>query len=615
MTTEGPTLAVDELVVPAEAVERPTPGRERARPGRWLAVLAAGFVLQVAWRLYLYLPLIGPTAHADEDGYLFAARVTGGGPNAMLPAWSIMRAIGYPLILSPIHWFVQDPTAVYRGVHIVNAIVGALIFPLVYLLGRRMFDFGRWPAAGIAFVLATLPSAVFFGEFALTDAFLPTLVLFMLVALHGMVASSGRAALWYGAFTGAAAGYAANTHVRGQVMIVVICGVIVVAIARKWVTLATGIVAATAAGVVYVAGLLANTWLEAHMFANGSFVVDNRIFDRLTSVNGVLGVVIDAGGQLWHLSTSTWGLGGIGLVAGVFALVRREGPRATRIVLGVALAVTVGIALATATGIPYETEKRVNNHVYGRYVAIFAAFWVLVGVVALLQATTRRAIQLAAAASALVVGTIAVVAVFWGDWMRRGIYVNFDSPELSFLTRNWKHLQYFRVTAIVVVLIAMFALLLPQWPKIARIGAGWWKNRGGVSLVAAGVIGAVMLYNLAGTAVITRRISQLWVDMEYHSGALQLKDAGIRPGDKVVQATTSISWMTALRDQHQIYWESVQSFDPLNGAPPGNPKFVIASTGTGKPTDWYGWDHGYEEVMRFKDGYAGFCVVWKLHSP
>ena len=164
MTTEGPTLAVDELVVPAEAVERPTPGRERARTGRWLAVLAAGFVLQVAWRLYLYLPLVGPTAHADEDGYLFAARVTGGGPNAMLPAWSIMRAIGYPLILSPIHWFVQDPTAVYRGVHIVNAIVGALIFPLVYLLGRRMFDFGRWPAAGIAFVLATLPSAVRHGN-------------------------------------------------------------------------------------------------------------------------------------------------------------------------------------------------------------------------------------------------------------------------------------------------------------------------------------------------------------------------------------------------------------------------------------------------------------------
>ena len=85
MTTEGPTLAVDELVVPAEAVERPTPGRERARPGRWLAVLAAGFVLQVAWRLYLYLPLVGPTAHADEDDAMREAAVAVNFPLAIGP--------------------------------------------------------------------------------------------------------------------------------------------------------------------------------------------------------------------------------------------------------------------------------------------------------------------------------------------------------------------------------------------------------------------------------------------------------------------------------------------------------------------------------------------------
>jgi len=143
MTTEGPTLAVDELVVPAEAVERPTPGRERARPGRWLAVLAAGFVLQVAWRLYLYLPLIGPTAHADEDGYLFAARVTGGGPNAMLPAWSIMRPIGYPLVLTPAYLLAEDPARVYLIIHVINALLMAATFPLIYLLACRSIDLHR----------------------------------------------------------------------------------------------------------------------------------------------------------------------------------------------------------------------------------------------------------------------------------------------------------------------------------------------------------------------------------------------------------------------------------------------------------------------------------------
>jgi hypothetical protein len=158
-------------------------------------------------------------------------------------------------------------------------------------------------------------------------------------------------------------------------------------------------------------------------------------------------------------------------------------------------------------------------------------------------------------------------------------------------------------------------LLLPQWPKVARIGARWWKNRGGVSLVAAGVIGAVMLVNLVGTVLITRHISQVWVNREYGSGADRLAKAGIRPGDKVVQASASVSWMTDLRDQHEVYWEPLQSFDPTQGAPPGNPTFVIANTGTGKATDWYGWDYGYKEVMRFKDAYAGVCVVWKLRSP
>lgn len=615
MTTEGHTLAVDELVVRTEALERSAEGRERSRPGRWFATLTVGFLLQIAWRLYLYLPLMGPTAHADEDGYLFAARVVGGGPQAQLPPWSIMRPIGYPLLLSPIHWFVQQPYAVYAGVHIVNAIIGAAIFPLVYVLARRMFDVARWPAAGIAFVLATLPSAVFFGEFALTDAFLPTLVLVMLLAVHAMVAASGRRAVWAGGFAGAIVGYAANTHVRGLVMMVVLGGMVVLAVTRKWVSWATALAAGIGAGVLYVAGKFANNWLEARMFADGSFGVDDRIFDRLTSVNGVIGVIVDAGGQIWHLGTSTWGLGAIGMVAAGFALWRKEGPRATRIVLGVALAVTVGIALATATGIPYETEKRVNNHVYGRYVAIFAAFWVLVGVVALLRATTQRATRLAAAASVLVVGTIAVSVIYWGDRMRKGIYVNFDSPELSFLTLSWLHLQYYRVTALVVVLIAGFCFVLPQWPRVARIGAGLWKNRGGVSLVATAVLAAVMLYNLAATVTITHRISAVWEVIDYHSGAVELSQVGVQPGDRVVHAASSLSWMRDLKDQHQVYWETVQSFDPTKGAPPGNPEWVVASTGTGKPTDWYGWDFGYEEVARFYDAYAGTGVVWRLRTP
>jgi hypothetical protein len=88
----------------------------------------------------------------------------------------------------------------------------------------------------------------------------------------------------------------------------------------------------------------------------------------------------------------------------------------------------------------------------------------------------------------------------------------------------------------------------------------------------------------------------------------------VSPGDTVVQAT-SVSWMVVLRHQHEVYWEPLGSFDPTTGAPAGRPEWVIASTGTGKRTDWYGWDHGYHEVLRFKDGYAGVCVVWQRDAP
>ena len=55
------------------------------------ALLVLGFLLHVAWRLFWALPQVGPIIHDDEDGYLFAARVLAGGPDATLPAWSIMR--------------------------------------------------------------------------------------------------------------------------------------------------------------------------------------------------------------------------------------------------------------------------------------------------------------------------------------------------------------------------------------------------------------------------------------------------------------------------------------------------------------------------------------------
>src|ERR687893_249874 len=48
---------------------------------RWVPVaIVVGFLAHVAWRVWLARDLVTPAAHADEDGYLIAARVLAGGP-------------------------------------------------------------------------------------------------------------------------------------------------------------------------------------------------------------------------------------------------------------------------------------------------------------------------------------------------------------------------------------------------------------------------------------------------------------------------------------------------------------------------------------------------------
>src|SRR5262245_51699664 len=304
-------------------------------PRLCVILLAVGYAAQVAWRLHLSLPLTGPIAQPDEDGYLLGARVLAGGPGATLPAASIMRPMGYPLLLAPVYLFVQEPVRVYVGVHIINALLMAANFPLLYILGRRLFGAARVWTAAVAFVLALLPSLVYFGDFALTDVLLPELLMVLLLAVHVML--TGRRHVLAGAVAGVVAGYAANTHVRGLVMLVVLGGFVVIGLWRRWVGWSVAAAAAGGSAAVYVTGYVINGWLQRQLFPSGGpFYVGARVVGRLTSLHGGFRVLADGSGQIWYLSTSTYGLAGLGLAAAVVMLVRRQGALSTRVVLGIA---------------------------------------------------------------------------------------------------------------------------------------------------------------------------------------------------------------------------------------------------------------------------------------
>src|SRR5262249_31653029 len=153
------------------------------------------------------------------------------------------------------------------------------------------------------------------------------LLLVVLLAVHAMV--TGRKPIAYGVLGGAAAAYAANTHVRGLVMLGVLAGLVVLGLWRRWISRPTALATTIAGLVVFLIGRWINTWLEAQLFPPGAVTVDDRVLARLTSVGGLFRVVADGSGQIWHLCTSTYGLAGLGLAATIVMLILREGPRST----------------------------------------------------------------------------------------------------------------------------------------------------------------------------------------------------------------------------------------------------------------------------------------------
>jgi hypothetical protein len=560
--------------------------RPQQRPRLWLVIMLGGFVLQVAWRLYLSLPLVGPVAHDDEDAYLFGARMLAGGPLATLPIGSIMRPMGYPLVLAPIDWFVQQPARVYVGVHIVNALLMAANFPLLYLLGRRLFGTARLWTAVVAFIVATLPSLVFFSQFALTDALLPELLMVLLLAIYAML--DGKHRVVAGVIAGAVAGFAAHTHVRGLVMLVVLAGLVVVARWRRWISWSVAGGTAAAAGVLFAIGYGLDAWLQKRFFPSfPAYDVTPRVFDRLLSPGGLFRIVADGLGQIWYLNTSTLGLAGIGIAVAVWMVVRREGALATRIVLATALVMNLGIAFATAAGIP--DEGRVNNHVYGRYVALFAGVWVFVAIAGLARAGRRRAIQLVIGSVGLEIVTLGIVYAYAYQKIQHETFESFDAPELSFYLQDYTVLHFLRVTVFAVVATAVFAYALrrldrPQWISVTGL----------VVLLAI---------NLVAMRSITDNVSLAMVRSQYEPGPVELvRDAHINPGDTVAE-TTDVAWYVNQRHQGEVYWASLPLFSS-SGPPPGAPSYVITL-----PT-WDGPKYGYHLDITCHEEYVSW-TVWR----
>ncbi|SPT62949.1 hypothetical protein [Actinomadura madurae] len=501
----------------------------RALP--WL--LAAGVLAQAAVRAWLAWARTGPAANPDETGYLIAARSLAGGAGGDLSGHTFYQA-GYPLLLAPAYWLSHEPATVYTIVMVINAFLGAALFPLGYAAARR-FGLERRPALPLAFAAALLPATTFFGAFALADAVLPAVALAWLLALDRFV-RDGRGL--DAALASMLTSYLATVHTRGTVLLVVhACVLMVMALRGRF-------RAALAGGGVALAGYAAGAALNAHvrgeLYPGGTRSLARILESRLITVPGQEWALSGAAGQLWYLVVSTWGLAGAGLVVAAATLVRRRAPAADRIMAGALLAATCGVAYASSAALP--DEHRVGNFAYGRYLSCLALVYALAGAAALSRAGARTAVRPAAASALLAVVTGFWVAAYAGGRLRTHSFIAFDFPEATFLAGDRGALHLRETT------LAACALLC--------------------GLVASSRLGR--RYAVPVTAAALAAVNAAALAFALGLPARRVGPEPPFPGPEAggVVADRSLHWAVRTALLHPVWWTRVGTVDIRDGRPP-----------------------------------------------
>jgi hypothetical protein len=398
-----------------------------------LGLLFVGWLAQVLIRFWLARHQVGPVANPDEAGYLVAARRLAGGPGADLSGHTFYQG-GYPLLLTPIFWLTSDPTTAYRLVMLVNALVGALAFPLAHLGLRRLGVANPM----LAWVAALLPAVVIFGRFALADAILPVIVLAWLLALDQFLRTRTRGSAAIASLT---ACFAYTVHARGSVILAVHVLTLILLVRKAPRPALIGL-AITAIG--YLAAARFNAFLLADLYPSGARDLGGNLLSRLSTLDGQAWALSGAAGQLWYMIAASWGLAGVGLAAVIAAAARRN-PMAW-----VLCAATFGIAYGSMAALP--DENRIGNFAYGRYLTCLALVYTLIGLKAL---TNRRALL---AAVLTLVGTAEVVSLYAGTRLTSAVFIAFDFPEIIAMTQNDTGLSLGLASAVALVMLAALSI-------------------------------------------------------------------------------------------------------------------------------------------------------------
>jgi hypothetical protein len=396
----------------------------------WLIVV--GFLVHLALRLALGVGRDGPVIFADETGYLANARVMSDGVVGQLSLASFYRG-GYSLLLLPAYWLGDGPHSRYDLVLATNALLSSLVFPLLYLLLRRVFAVPVRIAYLAGFLAALYPPLLATTQFAWAESLLPVLVLLAAITLGGVVsASRPLAAGGWAIGCGVCAGALYTTHGRTAPLVLMLVGLLLVLALVRHELAAGSTAGVVAAMLVMTAGQGLNAWLSTRSWGT----TPNGDLDRVWNGARDLGVLKTVAaleiGQYWYLFVVTFGLAILGLGrAGAYLV---PSGRSGRQVVSSAVAPETGgatvigaflvgstIGLTLLVGLFFSPPVRAEQVVHGRYVEILVPPLLALGLVRLWTAQTRRLLfELAVGAIAAAVASVIIIKLFAGNFVIRG---------------------------------------------------------------------------------------------------------------------------------------------------------------------------------------------------
>jgi hypothetical protein len=551
----------------------------------------AGWLFQAGFRAWLGRGLDVPLANPDETAYLIAARVLAGGAGANL-THSTLYPAGYPLLISPVFWFTQNPQVAYHAVLLINAMISALLMPLAYVACQRLGLTSRPLAYGVAMVTAILPAGLLYSEYALADAIFPVLVLSWLLVTHSwLTASTARGRYLAGAGSALLTGYAYSVHSRGLVMVAGYLGVLLIMVLRPRfrasAVLAGGLLVACA-GIAFAL----NRLLQNAIYPQGPRSMSSEVAARLGDLHGIVLVLEMAIGQMWRFTLDSWGVAALGMVAVVVAIARPRTPVDARIIASLAVVVTLAIAITTPAALPAAQPQQWAS---GRYLDCMIVTFFLPGMVVLLRAGRRRLVTYAACvAPPTMIAAIVVDAYAGSSLPTLGFGSAFNFGEPGVLTQNWTAANVALATAVALGLLAIWvaiAALLPGARTIALLAG----------LTAVTVVADVQM---------TEQIGNAYESLGRATAIEPL--AGLRPGEQI-GISNALGWQLWIPQAYELSWPGEVFFTPSNQAPPDGITVVEVPwlAGQSEQATWPNAPHGWHITSASQ---AAGWVVWQTAS-